>query len=440
LKEPIILKNKIGIIGAGYTGLSCATYLSRKGFEVEIFESDNVTGGLAKGVKFDGHDWTIEPLYHHWFNGEKDIIELAEISNTKNLINIYSPTTSFYSEGRIRPFDKPQHILTYPGLTLVDRFRLFYSMVNLKLMKNWQVLEKFTAEEWLIKNMGKRTYDLMWKPMLIGKWGDYYNKVNMAWFWARIHVRTQKLMYPDGGFQNFTNGVVNNLKKYGVTLRLGTNVDTIFGDGDFIIVESHGVSRKYNKVVFTLGPTKFCSLVQNIPKKHKKDIKGLKSVGAVCALILLKNPILKKSYWLNVPASNTDFVNNDIPFLVFVEHTNMIPKTNYGGNNIVYCGNYIDKNNKMNELTNEQIIELYISGIKNISSSFSKDDIIDAKVYRTDYASPVFLTDHSKKVPSFNTPIENLYWASMSHIYPWDRGTNYAVSLGKEISDHIMEG
>jgi hypothetical protein len=27
-----------------------------------------------------------------------------------------------------------------------------------------------------------------------------------------------------------------------------------------------------------------------------------------------------------------------------------------------------------------------------------------------------------------------IYYAGMSHIYPWDRGTNYAVKLGREVA------
>ena len=32
------------------------------------------------------------------------------------------------------------------------------------------------------------------------------------------------------------------------------------------------------------------------------------------------------------------------------------------------------------------------------------------------------------------TPIPGLYWASMSHVYPWDRGTNYAVEIGHKVA------
>jgi hypothetical protein len=54
------------------------------------------------------------------------------------------------------------------------------------------------------------------------------------------------------------------------------------------------------------------------------------------------------------------------------------------------------------------------------------------------YAQPVPEVHHSARVPAANKPIlPNLYWASMHHIYPWDRGTNYAVALGQNVARAI---
>jgi hypothetical protein len=42
--------------------------------------------------------------------------------------------------------------------------------------------------------------------------------------------------------------------------------------------------------------------------------------------------------------------------------------------------------------------------------------------------------NYSEKIPPHRTPLPNLYLANMSQIYPEDRGTNYAVRLGNEVS------
>jgi len=40
-------------------------------------------------------------------------------------------------------------------------------------------------------------------------------------------------------------------------------------------------------------------------------------------------------------------------------------------------------------------------------------------------------------VPPFQTPLANVYLANIQQVYPWDRGTNYAVELGEKIADFI---
>ena len=49
-----------------------------------------------------------------------------------------------------------------------------------------------------------------------------------------------------------------------------------------------------------------------------------------------------------------------------------------------------------------------------------------------------FNVNHRDLIPSFDSTIPGLYWASMSHVYPWDRGTNYALEVGSKVADHII--
>jgi len=72
---------KIGIIGAGFTGLTAGLRLSQAGHEVIIFERDDKPGGLAVGYKEKEWDWTLEKHYHHWFTNDKSVLNLAKELN-----------------------------------------------------------------------------------------------------------------------------------------------------------------------------------------------------------------------------------------------------------------------------------------------------------------------------------------------------------------------
>ena len=73
------MKQNIGVVGGGFTGLTAAYYLLKKGHKVTIFEKGNSLGGLAGGFRINGNN--LEKAYHHIFKTDKDIISLSEELN-----------------------------------------------------------------------------------------------------------------------------------------------------------------------------------------------------------------------------------------------------------------------------------------------------------------------------------------------------------------------
>jgi hypothetical protein len=70
--------------------------------------------------------------------------------------------------------------------------------------------------------------------------------------------------------------------------------------------------------------------------------------------------------------------------------------------------------------------------LKKINPDFDESWVNKVWVSKTPYAQPIPLANHSKNIPAIQTPIDGLYFASMSQVYPWDRGTNYAVEIGRK--------
>ncbi|NLJ06432.1 MAG: phytoene desaturase [Sphingobacteriales bacterium] len=69
------MKQKVSIIGAGFSGLSSASVLAQEGFEVHVFEKHNIPGGRARkfsenGFTFDmGPSWYWMPdVFERFFN------------------------------------------------------------------------------------------------------------------------------------------------------------------------------------------------------------------------------------------------------------------------------------------------------------------------------------------------------------------------------------
>ena len=64
----------VAIIGAGFTGLTAALELARKGLRVTILEADKGPGGMASCFRINGA--VLEKFYHHLFLSDRHILAL----------------------------------------------------------------------------------------------------------------------------------------------------------------------------------------------------------------------------------------------------------------------------------------------------------------------------------------------------------------------------
>jgi len=65
--------------------------------------------------------------------------------------------------------------------------------------------------------------------------------------------------------------------------------------------------------------------------------------------------------------------------------------------------------------------------------------MINFEVFKSSYAQPIIPLNYSSIIQPIKTNVRGLYQASMEQVYPWDRGTNYAVALGKAVAEEIIK-
>ena len=425
---------KIAIIGAGFGGMAAAYDLRKAGHDVTIFESANYVGGLASGFKEPYWDWSVEKFYHHWFQSDHEMLGLIHELGLDDKVHFPRPLTVMLYKGKWYPFDSIINALRFPGLGFgFNKIRFGFVGLFLRLTNNWRALEKVTADAWMMKWAGKQVYEQMWKPLLIGKFGPFYKDVNMAWMWARIKARTTRLGTFEGGFQKFADLFAEILRGLGVEIRLGAKVESIKREQAGLSIRSEKGSESFDKVLVTTSPNLMAKLAPDLPENYLKGLLDLKSMGAVVMTLALKHPLSKQGYyWFNVPK------DEGYPFLALVEHTNFVSKDNFGGDHIVYAGDYLELGHEYFSMTDQQLLESFIPAFKKFNSEFTRDWVKKIWVSKTNYAQPVPLVNHSRNIPAIKTPIGGLYFASMSQVYPWDRGTNFAVEIGRKAARMIL--
>jgi protoporphyrinogen oxidase len=426
---------RVAIIGGGAAGLAAAYDLAGAGHSVVVYEAAPNVGGLASGFREPGWDWTLERFYHHWFQTDKDVLGLISEIGASGKVLFPRPITAMYDRGEFHAFDSPLAVLTFPGLSWIDKFRFGLTGLYLRLTPWWRPLERVTAHQWASRWMGKRVYEKLWLPMLVGKFGEeYYREVNMAWLWARLHARTTRLGTFVGGFQGFFDTLAEAVRGRGAAIHLSTAIAEVRSrDGGGLTLQTQEGAQDFDACLVTTSPRLLAKLTPALPQSYLAQLMALKSLGAVVLILSLTRQLSEQGiYWYNLPKSE------GFPFLALCEHTNFVSPEHFGGDRIVYCGDYLSPSHENFRLSQDELLERFLPALTRFNPRFERSWIKKTWLFREPYAQPVPPVNHSRNIPDIRTPIRGLYFASMSQVYPWDRGTNFAVEIGRRTAKMIL--
>lgn len=424
---------KIAVIGAGFAGLTAALEISKNGRQVSIFEKEDLPGGLSLGFKKENWDWFLEKHYHHLFTSDKYIKDLAK--NLDIEIEFKRVKTKSLIGDKIYSLDSAMDVLGFKMLSFLERLRMGSALAFLKASPYLNFMEEQAASFILPKIMGQKSYDLIWGPLLEAKFNSYEDTVPLSWFWARIKKRSSKLGYPTGGFQNLADKLLEEIKKGG-KVYMRTPVLEIKKKNSKIVVKINNPENnnpeelEFDKVVFTSSFSLLTKITPELPKDFVKNLSNFKTLSAINLVLTLKDEFFKdNTYWLSI-------CNNNFPFLAVVEHTKFISHKHYNNSHLLYIGSYLPHGHPFTKMDRRELFKIYIPYLKKINPSF-ESSIIDIDLFNDFDAQPIITLNYSKKIIPFETPIKNLYIANMQQIYPWDRGTNYAVEIGKKIAEFV---
>lgn len=426
---------RVAVVGAGFGGLAAAYDLVRAGCEVTVFEAADYVGGLSSGFKAPHWDWSVERYYHHWFASDDEILGLIKQLGWEKQVLFPRPLTVVYHQEAFYPLDSPLAVFRFPGFNILDVARFGLVTLYLKLAPRWQPLEGHTAESWLRRWYGERIYSILWEPLLVGKFGPHHKEVNAAWFWARVHARTPRLGTFVGGFQAFADALAEQIQALGAELRLGTPVQQIepLEQGGLRLSTING-QWEFDQCLATTSPTVMAKLAPALPNPYLQQLLDLRSIGAVVLVLALQHQLSERGYyWHNLPKAA------GFPFLALVEHTNFLPPRHFGGDHVVYCGDYLPTDHEYFSLSKEELLARFLPSLQRFNPRFGPDWVKDSWLFRSPYAQPVPLLNHSLVVPDVETPIRGLWFASMSQVYPWDRGTNFAVQVARKAARDMLQ-
>jgi len=430
---------KIAVLGGGISGLTAAYYLAKKNHQVTIFEKETAVGGLAGGFKQNNWDWYLEKTIHHIFSNDTDLLNFAKEIGFNKIFFKKPETASLYSNPKvitqksktqlksqnysIFSLDSPVDLIRFPLLGLIDKLRAGVVMVFLKLSPPLSLFESMTAGQFLARLMGKKNWEILWQELFRKKFGKYAGNILASFIWARIKKRTAKLGYPEGGFQALINHLENQSKNLRINVLTNCEVKNIAKTGEKFVINH----QEFDTVISTLPTPALIEISKDVfPAEYLDRLKKIKYLHSVSLILETEKPILKNIYWLNIVAPN-------IPIMGLFQQTNFVEKKHYAGKNILYCGWYVAEDDKLWSLNKNEIINYVFPYIKKISNS--QFLISNSWLFKARFAQPIFDKEFLKNKPEMITPVKNFFIANLDMTYPYDRGVNYAVKLGKEVAE-----
>lgn len=422
----------LGIIGGGIAGLTAAYELSKEGHKVALFEKEAYLGGQAATFEVAGE--RLERFYHHIFASDIDIIQLIDELGLSEQLLWLDSKVGFFHGGKIYNFVTLMELLKFSPVGLADRVRLGLISLYLRRYRNWPRFEKVTAREWMSRYGGRSNYEVVWGPLLKGKFGASSDEIGMVWLWGKIHVRftsraggRERLGYMRGSFAVLVEALRERIMDSGGEIHTSSPVSNIVvQDEKAVGLQAGGGFYPFDAVIATVPSPAFLNMVPQLPVDYAGKLEGVRYQRAVCLVLTLKKPI-SHIYWLNIS-------DPSIPFVALIEHTNFMDPSIYWGKRIVYLSNYLAEDNPLHRLDADRLLAEYLPHLRKINPEFDPACIEERYLFHEEAAQPIITTDYSSRIPDHCTPISNLYLANTTQIYPEDRGMNYSVRLGRKVA------
>ncbi len=450
---------RIAVVGAGITGLVAAHRLGAEGHSCDVYERWPGLGGQVATLDVGGGQ-RLEHYYHHLFTSDLEIAALYDELGMGEEIEWLPSSMAVFAEGRSHAFTTPLDLLRYRPLSLRSRLRMGAAVLRLsRRHKEAGELAEMSAHSWIEKNMGAEVWEKLWGPLLRAKFGNRAEDISMAWLWAKLTVRRrmegsearqEKLGYPRGGWQPLLERLRREVEGRGGQVLIDRPVAQIRSAGEGFRLDwgppdsfragldprrfERAGTEDYDAVLATTPSDIFEEMLDGelaaaVGEDYIGRLHSISYHAALCVLLELDRGF-SPFYWTNI-------ADGELPFIGLIEQTNLIEPSRYGGRHFLYIANYLEPGHELLGLSNDELLARYEPGLRRVNPDYSPDWIRNAWIFREPAAQPIVDVGYAERIPPFKTPVPGLLLANTTQIYPEDRGTNYSVRLGNEVSKLI---
>jgi protoporphyrinogen oxidase/GT2 family glycosyltransferase len=370
---------RVGIIGAGMSGLSAAHFLNRKGVEVEILEADSIIGGFAHSFQWNGHtcDWSAHRLFTH----DEHILQLIQSLVPLRTINRVS-AVHLGGKWLKDPVDVIQ---------LCTRFfpRNTFSIPWTYLTRD-RKLPETSFQSYCFAHFGTRLEEFLFSPYTQKMFGIPMDQMSVEWARKKLRLsgpldvirqgsktKFNYFYYPkNGSFGTICNAMMAPVRD---RIRLNARMTALETDGTRVVrvrYEQDGQTRflEADQFISTIPLTTLCSMTgYEAPLSYR---------GVSAVYVLVNKPQTTPNHWIY-------YMDGDVAVNRLCEIKNLYPQAGPPETSVV-CAEVTDCGRP--DYLEKTIRDLAASGI------FRMDQVLDSTVVRREFAYPVYRCDYEQDV------------------------------------------
>ncbi len=429
-------KQRWAIVGGGILGMTLALRLAQQGKQVTLFEAAPNLGGLADAWQLGDITW--DRHYHVTLLSDMALRKILDELQLSNQMNWVETKTGFYSDAKLFSVSTSVEFLQFPGMRLIDKLRLGFTIFYCSKINDWRKLEKVLSTDWLRKLSGDRAFTKIWLPLLRSKLGDNYNKASASFIWAiiarmyaarRTGLKKEMFGYLGGGYDRLLERWSDRLAHEGVDIRTGHRVEEVMhefsgvGTGKTEIRFTNGYTDHFDQVVLTVASPIAANVCPQLTANEQSLLRGIEYQGIVCASVLLKKPLAH--YYV------TNITDTWVPFTGVIEMTALVDRSEFGGLSLVYLPKYVPPEDPIFEESDESIQDRFLAALIQMYPKFDRKDVVEFKISRVRQVFAISTLNYSQRLPAVQTSLPGVKILNSSHILNGTLNVNETILLAE---------
>lgn len=426
------------IVGGGLLGLTLALRLTEAGRQVTVIEADDHLGGLA--APWELTDVVCDRHYHVVLLSDSWTRSMLAELGLEQDVEWAETRTGFFTDGRLHSMSSALEFLRFPPLDFVSKMRLAGTIFCASKLKDWQLLETVTAEDWLRRWSGSSTFEKIWLPLLRAKLGENASRASAVFIWStiarmyaarRTGLKKELFGFIPGGYGRVLDRLEAALRSRGVRIVLQQRVRSVQNVGTAVAVEStDGWAQEFDQVAVTVPCPQAASICAGLSADEQQRLKGVLYQGIVCMALLLKRPLA--DFYV------TNITDPGMPFTGVIEMSALADRRHFGGASLVYLPRYVPQDDSALSHSDEDMEDSFLSGLERMYPQFSRQDVICRRISRVPCGVPILTLNYSQTLPPMHTSVPGVHIVNSARIVQGTQNVNEILALAHQAAGRLL--